>query len=203
MELTVQREDTLNSCDHVTDNSQHLLNAISVMIIFGCGLRRLKDWLKRHESTFSPPTAVWGLAVQGWLWQPFYTKFSDPDSFYLWHCTVTPTHSPDGCSGSATSAPEGIVLEAFPTWWTSSGTGVACRVLYGIWLLLWRHKNPCAPSHLSPALASSSASLVAEMVKDPPEMQETQVQSLDWEDSWWKERQSTPLFLPGESHGRA
>ena len=116
MELTVQREDTLNSCDHVTDNSQHLLNAISVMIIFGCGLRRLKDWLKRHESTFSPPTAVWGLAVQGWLWQPFCTKFSDPDSFYLWHCTVTPTHSPDGCSGSATSAPEGIVLEAFPTW---------------------------------------------------------------------------------------
>ena len=34
---------TLNGCDHVTDNSQHLLNAISVMIIFGRGLRKLKD----------------------------------------------------------------------------------------------------------------------------------------------------------------
>ena len=116
MELTVQWEDTLNSCDHVTDNSQHLLNAISVMIIFGCGLGRLKDWLKRHESTFSPPTAVWGLAVQGWYGSCSAQSSRTQTPCVLWHCTVTPTHSPDGCSGSATSAPEGIVLEAFPTW---------------------------------------------------------------------------------------
>ena len=75
---------TLNGCDHVTDNSQHLLNAISVMIIFGCGLRKLKDsGLKDTKSTFSPPTE--GLAVQ-----PFCTKSSDPDSFYLvtLHCDL-------------------------------------------------------------------------------------------------------------------
>ena len=34
------------------------------------------------------------------------------------------------------------------------------------------------------------------------EMQETQVQSLDWEDLWQKARQPTPAFLPRESHGQ-
>ena len=33
-------------------------------------------------------------------------------------------------------------------------------------------------------------------------MQETQVQSLGWEDPLEKEWQPTPVFLPGESHGR-
>ena len=46
------------------------------------------------------------------------------------------------------------------------------------------------------------ASLVAQMVKNLPEMQETCVQSLGWEDPWrrvyWE---PTPVFLPGESPG--
>ena len=45
------------------------------------------------------------------------------------------------------------------------------------------------------------ASLVARMVKNPPAMQETQVQSLGWEDPQEKEWLPTPVFLPGESHG--
>ena len=36
------------------------------------------------------------------------------------------------------------------------------------------------------------------MVKNPPTMQEIQVQFLDWEDLLEKERQPTPVFLPGE-----
>lgn len=132
----------IKQCDHVTDNSQHLLNAISVMIIFGCGLGRLKDWLKRHESTFSPPTEVRGLAVQGWYGSRSAQSSRTQTPFILWHCSVTPTHSPDGCSGSATSAPEGVVLEAFPTWGTSSGTGMACRALYGIRLTPLKTQEP-------------------------------------------------------------
>ena len=46
------------------------------------------------------------------------------------------------------------------------------------------------------------ASLVAQLVKDLPVMQETWVQSLGWEDSLEKEWQSSPVFLPGEFHGQ-
>ena len=38
------------------------------------------------------------------------------------------------------------------------------------------------------------------MVKNPPAMQETQVPSLDWEDSLGKG--PTPVFLPGASMDR-
>ena len=44
-------------------------------------------------------------------------------------------------------------------------------------------------------------SLVAQMVKTPPAMQETQVQSLSQEDPWRREWQPTPAFLPGEPLG--
>ena len=44
-------------------------------------------------------------------------------------------------------------------------------------------------------------SLVAQMVKCLPTMQETQVQSLGWEDLLEKEWQPTPVLLPGKSHG--
>ena len=40
--------------------------------------------------------------------------------------------------------------------------------------------------------------MVAQMVKNPPTMQETWVQSLVWEDAL----EPTPGFLPGESHGQ-
>ena len=46
------------------------------------------------------------------------------------------------------------------------------------------------------------SSLVAQMVKNLPAMQETQVQSLGCEDPLEKEWQPTPVFLPGEFHGQ-
>ena len=45
------------------------------------------------------------------------------------------------------------------------------------------------------------ASLVAQMVKHFPVIQETQVQPLAWEDTWRREWQPTPVLLPGEFHG--
>ena len=44
------------------------------------------------------------------------------------------------------------------------------------------------------------ASLVAQMVKNLPLMQETQVDSWVRKIPWRKKWQSTPVFLPGESH---
>ena len=45
------------------------------------------------------------------------------------------------------------------------------------------------------------ASLVAQLVRNLPAMQETQVQSLGEEDLWRREWLSIPVFLPEESHG--
>ena len=45
------------------------------------------------------------------------------------------------------------------------------------------------------------ASLVAQMVKNLPEMQEIQVLSLGREDLLNKEMATTPVFFPGEFHG--
>ena len=44
------------------------------------------------------------------------------------------------------------------------------------------------------------SSLVAQMVKNPPAMQETWVRSLGWEIPWRRAWQPTPVFLPGESN---
>ena len=44
--------------------------------------------------------------------------------------------------------------------------------------------------------------LVAQMVKNLPAMQETLVRYLGREDPWRRERQPTPVFFPGESHGQ-
>ena len=44
--------------------------------------------------------------------------------------------------------------------------------------------------------------LVAQLVKNPPAMQETQVWSLGREDPLEKERQPISVFLCGESHGQ-
>ena len=41
------------------------------------------------------------------------------------------------------------------------------------------------------------------MGKNLPAMQQTQVQSLGWEDLLEKEMVTTPVFLPGESHGQS
>ena len=44
-------------------------------------------------------------------------------------------------------------------------------------------------------------SLVAQLIKSPPVMQETLVQSLGWEDPLEKGKATTPVFWPGEFHG--
>ena len=41
--------------------------------------------------------------------------------------------------------------------------------------------------------------MMAQMVKNPPELQETWVRSLGWEDPLEEGWQPTPVFLPGES----
>ena len=46
------------------------------------------------------------------------------------------------------------------------------------------------------------ASLVAQIVKNLPAMQENQVPSLGQEDPWRREWLPIPIFLPGESHGQ-
>ena len=46
------------------------------------------------------------------------------------------------------------------------------------------------------------ASLVAQLVKKLPAMQETSVRSLGWEDSLEKEMATTPVSLPEKLHGQ-
>ena len=45
-------------------------------------------------------------------------------------------------------------------------------------------------------------SLVAQMVKRLSTMWETWVRSLGWEVPWRRKWQSTPVLLPGKSHGQ-
>ena len=52
------------------------------------------------------------------------------------------------------------------------------------------------------SLQYSWASLVFQLVKNPPAMQETWVRSLGWEDLLEKEMAIHPVLLPGKSHGR-
>ena len=42
---------------------------------------------------------------------------------------------------------------------------------------------------------------MAQLVKNPPEMRKTLVQSLRWEDPLEEEMLLTPVFWPGEFHG--
>ena len=51
-------------------------------------------------------------------------------------------------------------------------------------------------------LSEVRASLVAQLVKNLPVMQETWVQSLGWEEPWRREWQPTPVFLPGKCYGQ-
>ena len=50
--------------------------------------------------------------------------------------------------------------------------------------------------------SAKCTSLVACTVKNLPWMQEAWVPFLGQEDPWRREWQSTPVFLPGEAHGR-
>ena len=51
-------------------------------------------------------------------------------------------------------------------------------------------------------LQSGRASLVAQLVKNLPAVQEAWVQSLGWKDSLDKEMAIHSVFLPGKSHGQ-
>ena len=48
---------------------------------------------------------------------------------------------------------------------------------------------------------STRASLVAQLVKNPPAMQETKFNPQVKKIPWRRERLSTPVFWPGEFHG--
>ena len=48
----------------------------------------------------------------------------------------------------------------------------------------------------------TKAFLVAQIVRNLPAMQETQVRSLGWEDPLRREWSPTPVLLPGEFHGQ-
>ena len=61
------------------------------------------------------------------------------------------------------------------------------------------HKNF---ANIGNGFYSVGASLVAQTLKNPPAMRETQVQSLGWEDPWEKGMTTHLIFLPGESHGQ-
>ena len=61
--------------------------------------------------------------------------------------------------------------------------------------------NAGDPGSIGHPLQDSWASLVAQLVKNPPAVQETWVQSLGWEDPWRRERLPTSVFWPGKSHG--
>ena len=52
-------------------------------------------------------------------------------------------------------------------------------------------------------LSREGASLVAQLVKNLPAVQETQVRSLGWEDPLEKEMATTLVSLPGKSHGQS
>ena len=59
-----------------------------------------------------------------------------------------------------------------------------------------------AGSRTNQRWAQRWASLVAQMVKTQPAMQETPVQSLGWEGPLEKEMATHSVFLPGEFHGQ-
>ena len=50
--------------------------------------------------------------------------------------------------------------------------------------------------------SGGGASLVAQIVKNLPAMQETWVRLLGWDDPWRREWKPTPVILPGEFHGQ-
>ena len=60
--------------------------------------------------------------------------------------------------------------------------------------------EPVRNAENPPSLDPMEVSLVAQTVKNLPAIQKTWVRSLDWEDPVEKEWQSTPVFMPGESH---
>ena len=63
-------------------------------------------------------------------------------------------------------------------------------------------KSPTENENFKNLRSLTGPSLVVQTIKNLLAMQETQVQSLGWEDPLRKERLPTPVFLPGEFHGQ-
>ena len=68
----------------------------------------------------------------------------------------------------------------------------------GQWNMCW---GLGASTNAWPSSLCLRASLVAQLVKNPPAMWETSVQSLSGKIPWRRERLLTPIFSPGEFHG--
>ena len=66
-----------------------------------------------------------------------------------------------------------------------------------VWTSLWGYPI----NSYWPGAPLSGASLVAQLVKNPPAMRQTWVQSLGRKSPWRRERLPTPVFWPWEFHG--
>ena len=87
-----------------------------------------------------------------------------------------------------------------PGWVRAGGSpGPPPSLCLGHWHVL---RTDFSPSHLSGTLSETIDSLVAQTVKHLSTMWETRVQALGWEDPWRRKWQSTPVLLPGKSHGQ-
>ena len=90
----------------------------------------------------------------------------------------------------------------------------ACVYIWSVYVFAWRksEKIRCNKVKLTPSFGQGRwgplyiisctfvwVSLVSQVVKNLPAMQETWVQSLGWEDPLGRAWQATPVFFPGES----
>ena len=80
--------------------------------------------------------------------------------------------------------------------------GAWWAIVHGVTKSRTQLSNFTETSHCSNSPCVPRTSMVTQMVKCLPAMQETQVQSLGWEDPWRRERLPTPVFWPGELHGQ-
>ena len=76
----------------------------------------------------------------------------------------------------------------------SLGKKSTCNAGDPAWILA---SGRYAREGISYPLYYSWASLVAQLVKNPPAMWETWIRSLSWEDPWRRERLPTTVFWPG------
>ena len=112
------------------------------------------------------------------------------------HCLLHPlvllvTKTPRMASNSALWA---LTLRQV---WKHGKRDIAVRVIQG-----WLRIILCNLSWLVGNLCTLWTSLVAQMVKRLSTMRETRVQSLGRKIPWRRKWQSTPVLLPGKSHGQ-
>ena len=96
--------------------------------------------------------------------------------------------------------PQILVVSVESLWWVtwkchSQGDGWHWGTVCGSWPVLRHYLLNLEDS------ASHPVSLIAQLVKNPPAMQETPVHFLGWKIHWRRERLPTPAFWPREFHG--